>query len=154
VEALFKKEEQDRVDPLIRWFLGYPNGCSAQYITPEIRESLQSNPIYENWKNKITSSIDKIREFRNDSVHNGFRNLDINQIDLIYYDQIMMLGSSRCIDAVKRALLSGISTVDEFKEYISVVFESNENLVNDVHNNILYSLEAGNFKFISRNRYS
>ena len=154
VEALFKKEESDRVDPLIRWFLGYPNGHSAQYITAKTRESLQSNPIYENWKNKITSSIDKIREFRNDSIHNGFTNLDINQTDLIYYDQIMMFGLSRCIGAVKRALLSGVSTVDEFKEYISVIFESNENLANDVHNTILYSLEADDLGFISKNTYS
>ncbi len=43
--------------------------------------------------------------------------------------------------AVQLALHNQVSTVAEFKDYMPYLFELNENLVNDVHGNIIFSLD-------------
>ncbi len=96
VEALLKESENDNVGPLIRWFLGYPNGVSAANVSSELIDKLKSNPSYKNWKNKITNSIENIRKFRNDSVHSGFRNVDFSVSDINLFNQLMTFGCSRC----------------------------------------------------------
>lgn len=145
VEALLKESEHDNVGPLIRWFLGYPNGTQAQFVSNKTMDQLNSNPLYEIWKRKIIKSIEQIREFRNDSVHSGFRNVDFSVSEIKLFNQIMIFGCSRCQGAVYAALINKIETVSEFKEYISIIFENNNNLVNDVHGNILYSLANNSY---------
>jgi hypothetical protein len=153
VEALFKELPRDNVGPIIRWFLGYPNGPSAVHVSPSLLLKLKSNALYDIWKNRISTSIEAIRTFRNDSVHSGFRNVDFPVHEIRMYNQIMVLGCSRCQGAVKAALSGGIKTVMEFKEFISLIFENNENIVNDVHGNILFSLQNGTYDYLSRNIY-
>jgi hypothetical protein len=153
VEALFKESPSENVGPIIRWFLGYPNGHSAALVSPSLILKLKSNPLYDIWKNKISDSIEAIRKFRNYSVHSGFRNVDFSVSEIKLYSQIMVLGCSRCQRAVTTALREGIKTVKEFKEYISLIFENNESLVNDIHGTILFSLQNGTYHYLSRNIY-
>lgn len=153
VEALFKENEEDKVAPLIRWFLGYPNGPSAENVSSELIEKLKSNSLYNNWKNKITNSIEQIRIFRNESVHSGFRNVDFSVSDMKLFSQLMTFGCSRCQCAVSDALRNGLKTVSEFKEYISLIFENKDNLVNDVHSTILYSLENNSYSALNEKIY-
>ena len=153
VEALFKESEQDHVGPYIRWFLGYPNGQSAQYVSQKLLKQLESKPEYNKWKKWVIDSVEAIREIRNDSVHNGFRGVDFEASDLLKYSELMTYGCSRCQGAVRTALGSGLKTVPEFNEFKSVIFESNDNLVNDVHGNILFSLERGGLSHMQSNIY-
>lgn len=153
VEALLKESKNDNVGPLIRWFLGYPNGVSAANVSSELIDKLKSNPLYKNWKNKITNSIENIRKFRNDSVHSGFRNVDFSVSDIKLFNQLMTFGCSRCQGAVIDALRMGLKTVSEFKEYISLIFENKDNLVNDVHGTILYSLENNSYHDLNEKIY-
>lgn len=141
VEALFKESEHDNVGGLIRWFLGYPNGRFAADVSDKLLNQLRSNPLYDNWKTKIKNSIEDIRIFRNNSVHSGFRNVDFPVSEIRLYNQLMDSGRFRCQRAVLKALTSRIESASEFKEYLSVIFENIYNLVNDIHNNVLYSLE-------------
>jgi hypothetical protein len=153
VEALFKESEDDNVGPLIRWFLGYPNGERAKYISPVLLSNLKSNSLYMTWKSKIEKAIEAMRLFRNDSVHRGFRSVDFSASEVRMFNQIISLGCSRCQDAVVSALIAGLQSVQEFREYISLVLESNVNLVNDVHNNILFSLAHGHYEVLNKNIY-
>lgn len=145
VEALFKKTETDNVGPIIRWFLGYPNGEKAQYVSEVLIRKLQSKPEYLYLKDRIKDSVEAIRVFRNNSIHNGFRTVDFSTADIKFYNQIMTYGCSRCQGAVYAALAQKITTVDEFKEYIWIVFSENRNLINDVHGNILFSLSTQSY---------
>lgn len=144
VEALLKESETDNVGGSIRWFLGFPNGRSSKYVSDELCEKLESSHRYSFWKKKLTNIIDNIRVFRNDSAHHGFRIIDISNKELELYNQVMIFGVTRCQAAVQSALLSRISTVSEFKEYMPYLFEQNDNLVNDVHGNIIFSLDRIN----------
>lgn len=153
IEALFKETPEDNVGPLIRWFLGYPNGPSAALVPSSILQELKSNPLYDAWKNKIQKSIESIRIFRNHSVHSGFRSVDFSVPETKLYSQIIVLGCSRCQRAVALALSNGINTVQEFKENTSLIFEVTENLINDVHGTILFSLQNGSYGYLNNSIY-
>lgn len=141
VEALFKENELDNVGPIIRWFLGFPNGQSRNLLPQTLLNSLSSHENYKKWQANLILLLDEIRDFRNESVHSGFRKTDFSEDKLKIYSITMVLGASRCQAAVVTAMMGGLSTVSEFKEYKSVIFENNENLLNDVHGNIIYMLE-------------
>lgn len=141
VEALLKESETDNIGGSIRWFLGFPNGKQSQNVSKTIISKLESNPRYGYWKKELAEITDKIRIFRNDSVHHGFRSVDFSSKELELYNQIMVFGTSRCQAAVQQALINEISTASEFKEYIALIFEQNNNLINDVHGNITFSLD-------------
>lgn len=141
IEALFKESKKDRIGDLVRWFLGFPNGNHRDLISDSLLERLGGHPSYGTWNSKVCKIVDEIRRFRNCSVHSGFRSFDFTKIEIQLYSEVMVLSASRCQAAVQQALINGISTASEFKEYISAIFEANENIINDVHGTILYSLE-------------
>ncbi|TWI48947.1 hypothetical protein IQ22_04080 [Pseudomonas duriflava] len=141
LEALLKETEADNIIGIVRWFLGFPNGKNSQDISPLLIKQLRSHSRYDFWSKEIFSKIDEIRIFRNDSVHSGFRSVDFTKKNLKLYNKLMILGCSRCQSAVKHALLNNLSSISEFKNYISAIFESNGNLVNDVHHTVIHLLD-------------
>lgn len=141
IEALLKESEYDNINGVVRWFLGFPNGKQRNDISTSLLENLSDHPRYEYWNKALITTVDRIRVFRNNSVHSGFRSVDFTKYDLELYSLVIAFSASRCQTAVQDALINGISSVSEFKEYIGPIFESNMNLINDVHGNILFSLE-------------
>lgn len=141
IEALLKESETDNIEGVVRWFLGFPNGKYRNDVSKSLLTNLANHPKYSYWNKKIIEVVDKIRVFRNDSVHSGFRSVDFPKKELELYSQVMVYGASRCQAAVQSALISGISTVSEFKDYIPEIFEENSNIINDVHGNILFTLD-------------
>lgn len=141
IEALIKESETENIEGIVRWFLGFPNGKYRNDVSTSLLAGLGSHPNYDYWNKKIIDVVDKIRVFRNDSVHSGFRSVDFTKKELELYSQVMVYSASRCQSAVQTALINRISTVSEFKEYIPVIFEENDNIINDVHGNILFTLD-------------
>lgn len=141
IEALVKESEIDNVGGIVRWFLGFPNGKQRNDVSPSLLNKLNNHPRYDYWSRELVTIVDKVRVFRNDSVHSGFRIVDFSKNELELYSRVMIFSASRCQAAVQLALINGLSTVAEFKEYISVIFEGNANVVNDVHGNIIFSLD-------------
>lgn len=140
LEALLKENEDDYIGATVCFCLGFPGKRKAQNINQEFMRSIESHPKYFFWLNKLTVEINNIREFRNDSVHEGFRIVDCPKDTLALYEEIMMYSTSRSQQAVQHAILNGISTVVEFKEYLPLIFEDIIR-VDDVHGNIIYSFD-------------
>jgi len=141
IEALLKESETDNIEGVVRWFLGFPNGKYRNDVSTSLLTNLSNHPKYSYWNKKIIDVVDKVRVFRNDSVHSGFRSVDFPKKELELYSQVMVYGASRCQAAVQTALINRISTVSEFKEYMPAIFEENSNIINDVHGNILFTLD-------------
>ncbi|MEQ6475243.1 hypothetical protein [Comamonas sp. wu1-DMT] len=141
VEALIKETENDNIGGSVRWFLGFPNGKNRSDVSVTTLLKLREHPSYDFWNKELIDIFEKIRVFRNDSVHAGFRSTDFTKNELNLYSQIMLFGASRCQSAVRFALINGIKNVSEFKEYIPIIFEENCNIINDIHGNIIYSLD-------------
>ncbi|EJP4177907.1 hypothetical protein NUE03_004133 [Vibrio vulnificus] len=140
VEALLKESEKDNIAVYIRWFLGFPNGKAGKLVDQALLSKLESFENYFYWKKELVKVLEKIRIFRNDSTHHGFRSIDFTSKELELYSQVMIYGVTRCQGAVQTAILNGVTSVDEFKDYMPIIFESNKYMLNDVRGNILYSL--------------
>ncbi|WP_183000786.1 MULTISPECIES: HEPN domain-containing protein [unclassified Pseudomonas] len=142
IEALFKEDETDNcVESYIRLFLGFPNGGQLKLISDTIKANLENHKKYKYWQKELKEVVKKIRNFRNDSVHSGFRSVDFRKETLDLFSTVMIYATSRCQAGVMRGLLSEIGLLSEFKKYAVVLFEDNINLINDVHNNIIHSLD-------------
>lgn len=138
IEALVKESDTDNIGGIVRWFLGFPNGKNRNSVSSSLLKNLSSHPKYAYWNKELTTIIDNIRVFRNDSVHSGFRSADFTKKELELYSEIMIYGASRCQAAVRQALIDGLTSVSEFKECISIIFEESVNVVDDIHGNILF----------------
>lgn len=143
VEALFKQDERDDITSLLLLFLGFPGGHYSRHISRNILSNLSSNPAWASWKKRLQDIVDKIRIFRNDSVHGGFRSVDYTPRELRLYHQVMAYGAARCQGATRSALEANIVTVSEFKDYASLIFEGHGNVEADIFGNIIFSLESG-----------
>ncbi|CAM5294368.1 HEPN domain-containing protein [Pseudomonas fragi] len=142
LEALLKADEHDNcVESYIRLFIGFPNGQQQWVISPLTKEKLENHPRYQHWKKQLIEIVKEIRDFRNDSVHSGFRSMDFTKEKLELFSTIMIYAVSRCQAGVMQGLLNNLETLVEFKEYAVPLFENNKNLINDIHNNIIYSLD-------------
>jgi hypothetical protein len=150
IEALFKQDEGDDITSLLLLFLGFPGGTYSKHISRGLLSRLAQNSEWTKWKKLSKDIVDKIRVFRNDSVHAGFRSVDYTPHELRLYHQIMTFGASRCQGAVKMALQSKIETVLDFKYYAGIIFEGHGRVENDILHNIIFSLENDTFPGTSR----
>lgn len=141
LEALLKVNESDNISGIIRWFLGFPNGKNSQDVSIDLIKDLESHERYHYWKKKLPNVLDQIREFRNNSVHHGFRSIEFTLSELDLFCQVMVLSVSRCQSAVRNAINNNLASISEFKEYIPELFELNTHVKNDTHGTIIYSLE-------------
>lgn len=141
LEALLKETESDNISGIIRWFLGFPNGKNSQDISIDVIRGLELHEKYSFWKRKLPSVLDQIREFRNNSVHHGFRKIEYTSSELDLFCQVMILSVSRCQGAVRNAINNDLKSISEFKEYIPAIFALNAYVKNDVHGTIIHSLE-------------
>lgn len=73
IEALLKESENDNVGGIVRWFLGFPNGRYRNDVTASCLATIRDHPSYTYWDKELIDIVDRIRVFRNDSVHAGFR---------------------------------------------------------------------------------
>ncbi|REC94371.1 hypothetical protein [Kushneria indalinina] len=140
LEALLKESVNDNIVGMVRWFLGFPNGKHRKDVTANTIQKLETHKDYSFWAKKLVKDIDSIRNFRNDSVHSGFRIMDFEKNTLELYENITKFSVSRCQGLANTALLDGLKNVEEFKENVGILFEKTPNAVNDVHNTIIYSL--------------
>jgi len=142
LEALLKADETDNcVESYIRLFLGFPNGLQLLILSPTVRAKLEDHERYKYWQKQLTETVKEIRDFRNNSVHSGFRSVDFTKEKLELFSSIMIYAVGRCQAGVMQGLLSNLQTLSEFKEYAVPIFENNTNLINDTHNNIIYTLD-------------
>ncbi|MCR8930421.1 MULTISPECIES: HEPN domain-containing protein [unclassified Pseudomonas] len=142
LEALLKADEADNcVESYIRLFLGFPNGQQQWIVSPITKAKLENHARYKYWQKELIDTVKEIRDFRNNSVHSGFRSVDFSKEKLELFSSIMIFAVGRCQAGVMQGLLGNLETLSDFKEYAVPIFENNTNLINDIHNNVIYSLD-------------
>jgi hypothetical protein len=141
VEALFKESEKDNISSLLLLYLGFPGSTYSKDISRDLLSQLSENESWIKWKKLSRDIVEKIRIFRNDSVHSGFRSVDYTSDELVLYNTIMTYAASGCQGAVRDALTQKIATVPEFKSCAGAIFENRGNVVNDIIGNIVFTLD-------------
>lgn len=148
VEALFKENDTDDVTSPLMLFLGFPTNTFSKYLSRDMLKRLSDSESYRKWKLKIGPLVNRIRKFRNDSVHSGFRSIDCTADDLRLFDRLLTVGLSRCQGAVHTGVLSGFKSVSEFKEYAGLIFENNPNVERDILETIVYILDRDSLRHV------
>jgi hypothetical protein len=126
---------------LLLLYLGFPGSTYSKGISRDLLSQLSENESWIKWKKLLRDIVEKIRIFRNDSVHSGFRSVDYTSDELVLYNKIMTYAASRCQGAVRDALTQKITTVPEFKSCAGNIFENRGNVVTDIIGNIVFTLD-------------
>lgn len=141
LEALFKENENDNITGMVRCFLGFPGGKYFRDVDKTIIDTLNENCDYSSLVKDIPAYLDDIRKFRNDSVHTGFRSIDICNRKLKLYDNLLNLAKGRCLNAVQLSIIDeGINDLSEFKNKAGLIFNRMAR-VDDILGNVVYSLK-------------
>lgn len=144
LEALFKENENDNITGMVRCFLGFPGGKLYKDVDKDIIDALQKDDGYSALSKDIPKHLDDIRKFRNDSVHAGFRSIDISNEKLNLYNNLLNLAKSRCLNAVKASIINeNIKSLAEFKNKAGIVFNKTVR-IDDVLGTVVFSLNNDN----------
>ncbi|CRL60051.1 hypothetical protein [Proteus vulgaris] len=123
LENLFSRDERDHIDGIVKCFIGFPVKKKQKHISKEILSKLTSSNTYNLVFNNMNGLFESIREFRNKTVHNGFRYFDIEDNKLNLYNEILHLSKFKCLEAVQHALLvKNINTLEELNNEMWDIF--------------------------------
>lgn len=140
MEALLKAEPNDNIAPKGLLALGFPVGQDVNKIDATVMISLKSHPHYDPYKKLLTKTMEDIREYRNNSVHYGFRQWDAPAEELRRNAYITQTACHRSQSLAVIAIRQQCKTLNDFLSNIPQYINDNENIVNYVHNTFLFSL--------------
>lgn len=127
---------EDAISPTL-WSLGFPNGRNAEFSKAKTAELLGQIEGYKKWREQLRLKLNEIRDFRNKSVHNGFRLFDIKRMeDLRYYDNLSFRACGHVQYFARCGLEEGMKDSRELTEYIPMIFDkyvSVDNVKNLIH---------------------
>ncbi|MCX6164702.1 MAG: HEPN domain-containing protein [Ignavibacteriae bacterium] len=141
IECLCKVKVEEDIIHKILLCLGFPSKSQCLLISISVLKKLNSIKNYRQWKNKIDNMLEEMRNYRNDSVHKGFRIHELTIGNKSQYISLLTLASSRTRRYYTQAIRYNLKTIEEIWEYLPILVEENSNLINDVQGNIIYSLE-------------
>lgn len=139
MEAILVEHKDDNIVPRILACLGFFKGKISSYIRPDIIHKQQTYLGYARIKERTEGLLDKIRLFRHDSVHGGFRVQDISDEQLQRYDELSSIAFDFVHRLARQGLVFGIETVSEFLDYLGLVFEQLEDrdaICDQLQNNV------------------
>lgn len=148
VEALLKVDKDDDVAPKAMLAMGFPIGSKNGEVPTQLLLNLEKHPNYKNWKKIITKNMKEIRDFRNNSVHSGFRLWDISEDKMLKYSYLMKIACSSCHRLGQQAISSGCETTEKLWEDAPKLLDEMDNLVKFVHGTLIYSLEKKTYTWI------
>lgn len=139
MEAIWMVSQEDDISPRILWCMGFPTGAGASIVDRHLVKNLNSDPRYRHWKKRLEDAFLAIKEFRNSTVHNGFRPVDLSNDKLSEYDHIAKLACSRVQGFAYAGIQSDLCTSRELLEYAPLIFEKQTN-PKTVHDTLIYLL--------------
>ncbi|WP_233965135.1 hypothetical protein [Pectobacterium versatile] len=128
---------------MVRCFLGFPGGKYFKDVDGNIIDELNKSDEYLSLAKDVPKHLDDIRKFRNDSVHAGFRSIDISNEKLKLYDDLLNLAKFRCLNAVQLSIINeGVKDLPEFKNKAGFIFNKTAR-VDDILGTVVFSLQNG-----------
>ena len=141
IEALFKLDKDDDIVPKAMLSMGFPIGQMKNNVDTGLISQLESHTDYKPFRELIHRNMKEIRDFRNDSVHSGFRSWDISSIDLKRYSYLTNIACNCCQQLTKIGILSQIETAKDIWDNSPDLLKKRNNIINFVHGTLIYSLK-------------
>ena len=147
IEALLKRDEGDNIAPKAMLAMGFPIGQKKNDVDIDFLKKLENHPNYENWKKILTNDMEKIREYRNNSVHSGFRPWDLSDFELRKFSFLTEMAQVSCQKLAQYAISSDCKTEIDLYTEAPKLLSKIDNLINFVHGTLIYSLDNQNYKW-------
>jgi len=141
MEAAIKRNKDHNIVPEILLAMGFPSGHAEQALNPSLRSRLWAHPRYQSWRKEIRKRLERMRDWRNSTVHSGFRPWDFTRDELKRLNELSAIACSRVQRLLFAAIKNNLKTLEELDILAVLLLEQEENLVNDVHGNIIYGFE-------------
>jgi hypothetical protein len=141
IESLCRINQDEDIMAKLLISLGFISKKYGLIINKLTIQKLLKHPRYKTWRKWIQKYLEKMRKYRNNSVHNAFRLHELTKKDIAIYNTISTWIYGRLRNYISEAINNRIDNLNEFWEYMPVLLENNNNLVNDLHNNIICMLE-------------
>jgi hypothetical protein len=147
MEAIWMINKDEDIVPRVKWALGFPNGIGLKSLVSKFQTSLQAHTSYIPLSRLVQERLEKVRVFRNNSVHSGFRHQDVSRNDLRDFDMITALACGRVQQCAQNGIVSGLTVAQELFDYLPLLIENDPRYVNDVHGNVFYYLQHPSLHF-------
>lgn len=153
LETLAKVKNLENINPKIMQALGFPLGLIGLYVKRDFIKSYKNHEDYLHIERFVKDTLKEMRDFRNNTVHSGFRQWDISDDKLYDFKNILLLAVPRLQKFVIEALFQDINRIEVFWEYFPLIFnEMKNNIKNDFHGTVLYSLKNRNLDTLDKNK--
>jgi len=140
VEATLRLKPEEDLVPWVLTFLGFPSGGVAAALDTTLRDELHAIPNYRSWREQVRNELAQVRDYRNDTVHSGFRPHDVSEQDLRRWVRLMSMVAPRVLHGVEEALLMGMVDPATMRSDAHRLLNAHGNLVNDLRGNLLHIL--------------
>lgn len=140
-ETLVNLKDNETIVPKLSLILGFPLKNDSRKISNELIQELNKVKNYRSWKNYIFNHLEECRKLRNDIVHSGFKEKDIDDDDLEKKQFICDVIHQKLIGYMNSIILQNITSIDDAWDLMIYEIELNDNLINDLTGNIIYRLE-------------
>lgn len=142
IETLTKTSSDEDISGKILQALGFPIGRIGEFMPHNNIKALQNHTYYKLALGKYEKILGEMREYRNNTVHNGFRQWDIPKTKLEEYDKLLTISVPRIQNYAIEALYVGIKSIIEFWEYYPIIFAEKPlvDLISDFHGNLLFQI--------------
>jgi hypothetical protein len=127
MEAVWMVGKDDDISPRILWSMGFPNGSGAAAVRRDLVIGLNSDPRYDHWKKRLAKAFSAIKSFRNDTVHSGFRPVDLPDEKLREFDHFTNLACPRVQGLAYSGLQANLTDSKELLEYVPLLLERHVN---------------------------
>jgi hypothetical protein len=124
-ESSWSVVRDDDVIPAIRWTLGFANGQGGQLLSAETQLELATDDQYRPWGRRIEQLLQKIRTIRNQTVHNGFRLIDVPPEDLDQLRTLARLAARGALTCMAHGILADLDSASELVDYLPLLMGPN-----------------------------
>lgn len=124
-ESIWNVERDDNVIPAIRWSLGFPNGQGGRLLSASTRQALDNDPLHRSWSGHIEGRLQRIRVIRNQTVHNGFRLLDVPAAEISGLRNLAHLAARFALRTVERGIYAQIPSTSDLIEHLPFLLDGN-----------------------------
>ena len=154
IEALLKLDKktlgitkEDNVAPKAMLAMGFPSWQKKNDVPASVMQKLENHSEYESWKTIIAKDMDKIREYRNNSVHLGFRPWDLSESELKKYSFLSEMARNSSQKLAQYAISSGCKDALDLWSEAPKLLDKIDNLAGFVHGTLIYSLANQTYKW-------
>jgi hypothetical protein len=122
-ESIWNVPKNGDVIPPIRWSLGFPNGKGIKLLGSATQQAINSDAMHSVWSGRIEDRLHRIRSLRNQTVHNGFRQVDVPADELRWLRALSHVAARYALHCVDLGIYAALYSTADLIEYLPLLLE-------------------------------